>query len=296
MCDYAQLKQLETSDKRFSALRFALTGRLHVAYQQSFGRWTRALFQDKARSVTAGMNLRDAYGPAVLAAVVDDFFDREIPHFDKNEDERPPRKRKRQGDDDRTDPLTITDHELAHELLQCRKCYKALTTRDSCYSRARFPDDVVCLPCWQEDDRETHCDRCRSTERVTHAGRVYRCRACLDADEPPRVVRLRRTKTGLVVQGADVYIGRRCTQGGWMLDESKWANPHVLPPKATEAQRADVLQRYEAYVRGRAHLLLDRIVPELSGKTLGCWCHPKACHGDVLVKLWHEMKEKKGVA
>jgi len=26
-------------------------------------------------------------------------------------------------------------------------------------------------------------------------------------------------------------------------------------------------------------------LPELRGKVLGCWCAPKACHGDVLVSL-----------
>ncbi len=27
---------------------------------------------------------------------------------------------------------------------------------------------------------------------------------------------------------------------------------------------------------------------ELTGQVLGCWCHPDACHGDVLVELWQE--------
>lgn len=26
-------------------------------------------------------------------------------------------------------------------------------------------------------------------------------------------------------------------------------------------------------------------LPELAGKTLGCWCAPRPCHGDVLVRL-----------
>ena len=25
---------------------------------------------------------------------------------------------------------------------------------------------------------------------------------------------------------------------------------------------------------------------ELEGKTLGCWCKPEKCHGDILIKLW----------
>lgn len=23
---------------------------------------------------------------------------------------------------------------------------------------------------------------------------------------------------------------------------------------------------------------------------LGCWCKPKACHGDVIIKLWKELQ------
>ena len=30
-------------------------------------------------------------------------------------------------------------------------------------------------------------------------------------------------------------------------------------------------------------------LPELAGKTLGCWCAPKACHGDVLARLAAEL-------
>jgi hypothetical protein len=27
------------------------------------------------------------------------------------------------------------------------------------------------------------------------------------------------------------------------------------------------------------------LLPTLKGKTLGCWCKPEACHGDVLVEF-----------
>jgi len=29
---------------------------------------------------------------------------------------------------------------------------------------------------------------------------------------------------------------------------------------------------------------------ELDGMVLGCWCRPKACHGDVLVELIDQVK------
>jgi len=65
----------------------------------------------------------------------------------------------------------------------------------------------------------------------------------------------------------DVYIGR----------PSQWGNPYRL---AREADRALVISKYLDWLR-RHPALLAR-VGELKGKTLGCYCAPKACHGDVL--------------
>ena len=36
---------------------------------------------------------------------------------------------------------------------------------------------------------------------------------------------------------------------------------------------------------------MDSIL-ELDGKVLGCWCCPEECHGDILVKILQELKEK----
>lgn len=72
----------------------------------------------------------------------------------------------------------------------------------------------------------------------------------------------------------DVYIGR----------PSKWGNPYKIGPDGT---RAEVIAKYEEHVR--TSIILMRALPELRGKTLGCWCPPKPCHGDVLLKLLKEM-------
>jgi hypothetical protein len=40
---------------------------------------------------------------------------------------------------------------------------------------------------------------------------------------------------------------------------------------------------YREYIKTRPDLL-NRL-DELKGKTLGCWCRPLPCHGDVLVEL-----------
>ena len=68
----------------------------------------------------------------------------------------------------------------------------------------------------------------------------------------------------------DVYIGR----------PSRWGNPFVIGKDGT---RADVIAKYQAYVQADPRLMRD--LAELRGKTLGCWCKPAACHGDVLALL-----------
>jgi hypothetical protein len=93
------------------------------------------------------------------------------------------------------------------------------------------------------------------------------------------VVRLRR-KGGVVVQDCDVYIGRRCTLGGWSLPASKWANPFTVAECGTAAKAA---RRYREWITTQPALMAA--LPELRGKQLGCWCKPGPCHGDVLVEL-----------
>ena len=82
----------------------------------------------------------------------------------------------------------------------------------------------------------------------------------------------------------NVYIGR----------PSKWGNPFThIADKKTAAQfvvssRDEAVEAYRLWItegEGK-HLLED--LHELRGKVLGCWCAPKACHGDVLLKLIEE--------
>lgn len=71
----------------------------------------------------------------------------------------------------------------------------------------------------------------------------------------------------------DIYIGR----------PGKWGNPfHVL----TDGTREEVVAKYERWIQQQPHLMKD--LHELRGKVLGCWCAPKPCHGDVLVRLVNE--------
>lgn len=74
----------------------------------------------------------------------------------------------------------------------------------------------------------------------------------------------------------DVYIGR----------PSKWGNPFEI---GIDGNREEVIQKYEAWIRTQPKLMLS--LHELKGKILGCHCKPKACHGDVLIKLVKEQFE-----
>lgn len=68
----------------------------------------------------------------------------------------------------------------------------------------------------------------------------------------------------------DVYIGR----------PSKWGNPFILGRDGTREQ---VNALYERWLMEQPELVAA--LDELRGKVLGCWCHPEACHGDVLWRL-----------
>lgn len=74
----------------------------------------------------------------------------------------------------------------------------------------------------------------------------------------------------------DVYIGR----------PSKWGNPYSH--KDGTLAKFKVASVDEAISSYRDYLLespLKDDLEELRGKTLGCWCAPNPCHGDVLVEL-----------
>jgi hypothetical protein len=74
-----------------------------------------------------------------------------------------------------------------------------------------------------------------------------------------------------------VYIGRG--NRGYGLPSSKWRNKY---PMYGERGRLQCIALFEAELERTPELLAA--LPELKGKTLWCWCHPKPCHGDVLAE------------
>ena len=77
----------------------------------------------------------------------------------------------------------------------------------------------------------------------------------------------------------DVYIGR----------PSKWGNPYSHDPNTTAKfrvnTREEAIEAYRKYITEGSGIYLLRDLHELKDKTLGCWCKPKSCHGDILKEL-----------
>jgi hypothetical protein len=82
----------------------------------------------------------------------------------------------------------------------------------------------------------------------------------------------------------DIYIGRGSIYG----------NPYKI---GLDGTRNEVIKKYKDWI------VSDRYIPTiykpsieeiklLKGKILGCWCTPKACHGDVLIELANTIKEQ----
>lgn len=68
-----------------------------------------------------------------------------------------------------------------------------------------------------------------------------------------------------------VYIGR----------PSKWGNPFTL---GVDGTRSEVIAKFENYLK-RKPTLVNQAKLELKGKDLACFCSPKKCHGDILLKI-----------
>lgn len=67
----------------------------------------------------------------------------------------------------------------------------------------------------------------------------------------------------------DVYIGRG----------SPYGNPFRI---GIDGTREQVILKYLKYLKNNP-ALVNKIKSELPGKTLGCWCKPELCHGEVII-------------
>ena len=84
----------------------------------------------------------------------------------------------------------------------------------------------------------------------------------------------------------DVYIGRAGRgQDGY------FGNPFRIEQSVS---REDAVERFQRYFADRIEKdsEFNRQVLALKGKRLGCFCKPKACHGDVIADWLNKMEEK----
>jgi hypothetical protein len=104
------------------------------------------------------------------------------------------------------------------------------------------------------------------------------------------VINVRGKKRAELLADPDfLYVGRAVGRAGWKA--SKWGNPFTVA-----AFGLDAVSMYEvALTQGedRAWQDLRLQLPELKGKTLGCWCcdydgtgpPERPCHAVVLARL-----------
>lgn len=74
-----------------------------------------------------------------------------------------------------------------------------------------------------------------------------------------------------------MYIGRG----------SLYGNPFVV---GTDGTRLQVIKKYIDYVEQDISLK-NKFILSLKGKNLVCFCAPKACHGDYLIKICNDFDE-----
>nr|VFK27354.1 MAG: protein of unknown function (DUF4326) [Candidatus Kentron sp. MB]VFK30312.1 MAG: protein of unknown function (DUF4326) [Candidatus Kentron sp. MB]VFK74277.1 MAG: protein of unknown function (DUF4326) [Candidatus Kentron sp. MB] len=124
-------------------------------------------------------------------------------------------------------------------------------------------------------------------EGITHAiifddGNTYRN---LIGDMKRRGIQSRIINTGLTKvvnrdrgEKYDIYIGRG----------SKWGNPYAI---GFDGDRDEVIHKFKYdFERGFLKFSKEDAL-ELKGRTLGCYCKPAACHGDVLAKYLNSLDD-----
>jgi len=68
-----------------------------------------------------------------------------------------------------------------------------------------------------------------------------------------------------------IYVGR----------PTRWGNPFQIGKHGT---RTEVIEKFRQYLKDNPKLTAA-VKERLKGKTLGCYCAPLPCHGDVLLEI-----------
>ncbi len=103
-----------------------------------------------------------------------------------------------------------------------------------------------------------------------------------------------RIKGGVVIQDCDVYVGRRCTMGGWnnvtqvAKGNARWCNAF---------KGSFAIEKYESHIRDsiKSDPTMITDLKSFGGKTIGCFCNNQGtinnplCHATVIAKIYSEM-------
>jgi len=80
----------------------------------------------------------------------------------------------------------------------------------------------------------------------------------------------------------NVYIGRKVVYVKGTFN-SIFRNPYSVKKYG----RVECINMYKQYILNNTILMTE--LKKLKGKTLGCWCKPAMCHGDVLLDILNNM-------
>ena len=69
-----------------------------------------------------------------------------------------------------------------------------------------------------------------------------------------------------------------------------WGNPYII---GNDGTRGEVMKKYETYLRkkiARGELIKENFFL-FKNVSLACWCSPKSCHGNVILKILAEFDD-----
>ena len=71
---------------------------------------------------------------------------------------------------------------------------------------------------------------------------------------------------------------------------SLFGNPFII---GTDGNREEVIERYKEYFYTLIkNPTIKKEVLKLKGKTLGCWCTPLPCHGDIIIDYLNSLDKE----
>ncbi len=84
-----------------------------------------------------------------------------------------------------------------------------------------------------------------------------------------------------------VNVSRHGKKDVRMIDrDTKFGNPFRLEEVGGHYTRKESVEAYREWFKEkiRSDPEFRKSVEDLKGETLGCWCKPKQCHGDVILE------------